>query len=327
MNFLSKSIKCYLICSVFFIPPITSYAARTTQNNSEWRTANEQDLLFTQDQTAATNFTAEAQNEKKATVQTTPIAQQNVSDLPYEIVIWDTDSETKDVIWQDKDTSDAQSLLESFQGLSVQRLSNSANNNAIQQLNKYTEPWNPNVSTHDIPLALQIEDTDEYLSFMRLWHQYGKTIITTLLILTLLRLLIWPIYEEFKDKRRQKIRRSMNKLSHSTQLKNNLPKESKVQTSPQSLSKHGQLIKEKNDMDMPSTTTQSKNNAKHSRRKKNKRPANAQLLSTHGRVLGLKPNKTQSKHRSSRHHYGRRHKPKPPFLKQIMDIFFYKPDA
>ncbi len=324
MNFSSRTIKCYLICCVFFTHPFTSHAARTIQDESEWQASNGQTSLFTQEQVPAPYITSDTQRAKKAVAQKTSVAQQSVSNLPYEIVIWDTDATTDDPVLQYDDTSDEQSLLEFFQGLSVQRLSNPDNSNATHQLNEYTELWNPNIETHDIPLALQIEDTDEYLSFMRFWHKYGKTSITTLLILMLLRLLVWPIYEEFKDKRRQKIRRSMNKLSHSTKLKKNLPREYKGQTSPPSLSKHGQLIKEKNNTDIPSPTIQSKNNVNRSRRKRSKRPASAQLLSTHGRVLGLKPN---TKHKSNHRHYARRHKPKPPFLKQIMDIFFYKPDA
>ncbi|NOQ17156.1 MAG: hypothetical protein GQ581_08860 [Methyloprofundus sp.] len=325
MNFLSKTIKCYLICSVFFIPPITSHAARTTQDDNEWQAPNEQGLLFTQDQTAAINFTTETtdtQNATKAATKKTSITQQSVSNLPYEIVIWDTDTATKGATWQYEDTTDAQPLLEFFQGLSVQRLSNPSSNNAMNQINEYTEFWNPNIEIHDTPLALQIEDSDEYLSFMRFWHDYGKTTITSLLILTLLRLLIWPIYAEFKNKGRQKHRHTTREVSRSTKLKNNLPSESKNQTSPQSLSKHGRLIKEKNNTDTQPITIQSKNNVKRSRRKSNKVYASAQSLSTHGRVLGLKPNK----HRSSRRHHGHKHRPKPPLLKQIMDIFFYKPD-
>jgi hypothetical protein len=309
------------------MPPITSHAARTKLNESAWQTPSEQSLAFKKNQTVATQFTIESQVTKKPLLKNTAIAQQNVSDLPYEIVIWDMDAEPEEAIWQYEDTGDEQSLLAFFQELSIQKLSTPSSKNTTNPLSDYTELWNPNTEINDIPLTIQIADSDDYLSFIQFWHEYGKTIITTLLILTLLHLLIWPVYKEFANNRRQKIRRATGKVSRSTKLNNSTPSEFKDQASSQLLSSHGRSLKEKENTDISFSTTQSKNNGKRSHRKKNKIHVSRQSLSIHGRTLGLKNNNNQLKYRRKHRHRTHRHKPKPSLLKQFMELFFYKSDT
>ena len=298
---------------------MTGDAAQTHYNDTEWSTANQQ-TLTSPSSTPLASDTQQAQKQIAAS----PIAPQGFSELPYDIVIWDTDSKTNDDIWKSVASSDEQPLLHFFQELSITRIVNPFSTNEKDQLNDYTELWNPNVEPYEAPLALQIENTSEYLSLMQFWDEYGKTALTTLLVLTLLRLLIGPIYEAYKDKKQQKLKRTLKKSAHQHIPANNHTTEFKPLNEAQVLSKQGNLSKASSPHKHSSATaTYSKNILKRLRNKHRRRTrtTSTQPLSPHGRAIAAKPKSKMQPQQHKKHHTRRRYRKKTSILKQMLALF------